>query len=312
VSPTFTDLSLLYSYSDTTSPSSSASIPITIDGKTYDKKFETLNISDLSSVGDNEYPTFCFSKAYDTDGGSGIANYTIKVDGKDYLSDIPYSAPSVGGDVRQDGEYSVIKETSDYWYRYSNNSRPSETQEICIYGKGDSKKLSSGIHTWSVSAKDNAGNSVELSASRFLVKSSTGSLSYGHWFPVVVLKIGNRNFINQISTLNQITFDSKKPFSITTSNPTFYGIAANGSRIRLILEKETTDPQTKLITRETVTTQETTANALSQWGINLTKDKTTLLSNRLKEKPLYFATIIVEKDDKLALIKDIPVTLSKN
>lgn len=211
---------------------------------------------------------------------------------------------------------------------YSNYDRPSETQEICAYGKGDAKRLHPGLHTWSVRSVDNAGNSVETEIRRFLVKTSSGSFSssgagwgdvqtqdqpgfsQGEWFPVSILQIGNRSYTNELSTLSPRMFSVEDPISITTPNPTFYGIAVSGSKITLTLDKEYYDLSTKTTKQEQVAKQVTTANDSSEWGINLTDNVVTLAEYTTEERLHYFVTVTVEKDGKFALIKDVPLILN--
>ena len=313
---------------DNTNPSSSStSVPVTVDGTTYDKFFNALSIPDLSSVGDNDHPQFCFSKAYDASTGSGVSSYTLRVDNRNYLSDIPYNAPSVdGNNTKNDGDNTIVKETEDYYYRYSNYNRPQDLQDICVYGKGDKYKLYPGLHTWSVKVTDNAGNTSETSTRRFLVKTNSGSFfssgagwgdspnpdykpgySNGEWFPLTILTIGNRSFTNELSTLNPIVFNSEEPIAITSPNPTFYGIANSGSKVTFTLDKEFYDEGTKTTRKEQVVKQETTTNELSEWGINITQDITSLLPHTSKEEPMYYVTLLLENDDKGAYIKDIPI-----
>jgi outer membrane protein assembly factor BamB len=312
---------------DRTNPaSSSRAVQIAVNGKTYDKYFVPLSIPDLSFVGDNQHPQFCFSKAYDAPNGSGVASYTVRVDGKDYLSNISYNAPPVDGNqTRKDGDHAIIKETDEFWYRYNNYDRPEEPQEICVYGKGDAKKLHPGLHTWSVRVVDNVGNTEETTTRKFLVKVSSGALSpqgagwgdkpneeyapgfsQSEWFPLSILQIGNRSFTNELSTLNPIDVSDKQPVQITSRNLTFYGVAASGSKVTLGVEKHYYNVATDQIEKEEVARRETNTNEASEWGINLTSEDLGLTTSTAEEPELFAATVTVERDDKFAIIRDIP------
>lgn len=144
-----------------------------------------------------------------------MASYTIKVDGESYLSNIPYNQPPVGdnGDTRADGS-GVIKENSAWYLRYQDYDDVSKQQQICAYGKQDSQYLETGVHTWSVTAQDNAGNSTSTDTTRFLVmtnQGTQGSNNQSTWFPLTLLQVGNKTSLTNYSTTTPTLFTSDTP-----------------------------------------------------------------------------------------------------
>ena len=289
-------------------PGSTVQVRDAENGSDYEKAFTPQSVTDLSSVGDNDLPAFCFTKAYDSRGGEDIRGYTVRVDGKDYIGDIAYTPPSSEDhNARWDGDAVVTKDYERYTVRYSNFARPRETQEVCVWGRLDELRLTPGFHTWSVKAHDTAGNSAETETRRFLVKTSIGSYApdLTAWFPLVVLQIGNRTEITDLTTLQPRTFDAETaPYTISTPNPIFYGIANTGTKVSITLEEIQKDNTTGEISRTAVGTNETTANAESRWGINFTPDIASLTPSAT-----YYATVIATLEDKIALMQDIPVTV---
>ncbi len=292
--------------SDTTPPKRDYTVIDPNSGVEYTKIFQPTSLGNLTVVGDTHYPLFCFARGYDDD--SGVARYTILVDGADYLNNIPYNQPPVGdnGDTRKDGE-SVIKEDPTRVLIYHLYDDVSKQQEVCAYGKGDDKNLNTGVHTWSVKATDNAGNSTNTETRRFLImtnQGTQGSAVQSIWFPLTLSQVGNRTKLTGYDSYTTSLYSSlTKPISFTDSTPILYGIAPVGSEVVLTLTKDQVTP-TGDTERIQVLTQATTANQSSEWGINLTTALT---------KGAYYITIQAsDASDHFAILKDIPVKLMTN
>ena len=289
---------------DTTPPQKNSTQIDPVSGKKFIKTFQPTSLNNLNVVGDTHYPSFCFTRAYD-DGG-GLSHYTVVVDGHDYLSNIPYNQPPVGdnGDTRADGN-GVIKENDRWYLHYQDYDTISATQQICAYGKQDSQYLDTGIHTWYVQAQDNAGNTTSTDTNRFLVMTNQGTQGSGTqsvWFPLTLLQVGNRTNLTDYNTTTPTLFTTDTPpLSFSDTTPTFFGIAPVGSTITLTLTQDVINP-TGDIQTTTILTQETTANASSEWGINVTTPLTT---------GDYSLTIqATDSSDHFAILKDIPITLT--
>ena len=289
---------------DTTAPKLEYIVTDPVTGKGYEKTFKATALNAMDVIGDTHFPQFCFTKAYDD--GAGVASYTIVVDGNDYLPNIPYNQPPIGdnGDTRQEGD-SVIKENNNYYFKYHLYNQVSKQQEICAYGKTDSHYLEAGVHKWSVKATDNAGNSTSTDTLRFLVMTNQGVQSKPNqsvWFPLTLLQVGNRtNLTNYSTTTPELFTKDTKPLTFFDSTPTFYGIAPVGTKIELTLQQSTTN-QAGSTTKQHITTQSTTANQSSEWGINTITPLTT---------GTYYVTIqATDTADNFAILKDIPLRLT--
>lgn len=289
---------------DVTAPKLEYIVTDPVTGKGYEKTFKATALNAMDVIGDTHFPQFCFTKAYDD--GAGVASYTIVVDGKDYLSNIPYAQPPVGdnGDTRQEGD-SVIKENSNYYIKYHLYNDVSKQQEVCAYGKTDRHYLEAGVHKWSVKATDNAGNSTSTDTLRFLVMTNQGVQSKPNqsvWFPLTLLQVGNRtNLTNYSTTTPELFTKDTKPLIFSRSTPTFYGIAPVGTTINFTLYQETKD-SVGVSERRQVSSLSTTANQSSEWGINITTPLTA---------GTYYATIQgTDTADNFAILKDIPLKLT--
>lgn len=303
-------------------------------GKTYEKYFVQTTIDEMSVESDTEFPKFCFTKAYDNDHGSGIQSYTLRLDGKNYITDIPYISASINEyNAHKDGNR-IIKEYDDYVVEYINYDKLSEKQEVCVYGKREKKKLYPGFHLWNVFTTDHAGNMVQTGERKFLVKTNTGvyggsgdttagwgdyigpgayttdidatTSSASIWFPLALLSIGEIK-TSDISTSIPKLF--KTAYTIYSPHPVLYGIAQTSAKIKLTIEEETEvmngatgKPEKK---RTQIVTKETSANEKSRWGINIDAATYTL-----KPNTQYYLTISAEYNGKLALIKDIPIKIA--
>ncbi len=289
---------------DTTPPLRSFTL-VGENGQKYSREFKQMSLLNQEVVGYNHYPQFCFSAAHDEDGK--LKSYLIKVNGQDYLTGIRPTPPPVGdeGNTRVESSGATIKESNEKWIKWEGFTKIEDVDRICVYGKGDAKYLSTGLHTWEVIAKDEAGNQTIIGTARFLVGTHTGSKGKesGLFYPLSILQIGNRTNLTY-STENPELFTSvTQPLVVVDTTPTIYGIASVGSQITLIVDKEvinaTGDKQ-----REQVENKNTTANTNSEWGINLIEPLTT---------GTYYLTVeATDVYDHYAIIKDVLITVGQS
>ena len=286
---------------DRTGPAKSF-VVIGKDGKEYQREFKQQSLLNQEVVGYNHQPQFCFSVAGDT--GSGLKEYSVKVDNNDYIASILPAPPPAGdeGNTTLESSGATIKESTDKWIRWVGFTKDEDVDRICTYGKGDAKYLNTGLHTWQVVARDEAGNSTTIGKQRFLVGTHSGSVgkSEGKYYPLSILQIGNRLGLTYSTENPQLFTDLTKALSVTDTTPTIYGLASVGSHITLIIDQESTN-SLGVKERTQVVYKNTDTNINSEWGINLTEALST---------GTYYLTVEAADDyNNYAVVKDVLIKI---
>lgn len=173
------------------------------------------NIKFSGSNGDNIYtldslPTFTFSKSSDATAGISSYEVWVKPERGNYY-------PYITG--ISDGASGTEIDTTERYTKYIGN-------EITVFSKKETDRLTSGAYRWKVKVFDNNGNNIDTDFKILRINTHTANFS-GKWFPLVLL--------------------SKK---VTNSTPTFTGISTVGSKVTVNL---TQNNITKYLKETTVT-----------------------------------------------------------